>query len=69
MHSHVFGFMAWCLVRHKDSFAYNAIILCDLYHCDFLLLLHFALNSGQNLLCSVLQVMLGWNLYVQNYKP
>jgi len=70
MHSHVCGFMAWCLVRHKDSFMYIVIILCDLYHCDFLLLFQFALSSGQHLLCSVLQVMLGLNsLYIQNYKP
>jgi len=61
----VCGFMAWCLVRHKDSFIYNVIILCDLHHCDFLLLFQFALSSGQHLLCSVL--MLGLNSsYVRN---
>jgi hypothetical protein len=28
------------------------------------------LSSGQHLLCSVLHIMLGWNLsYIQNYKP
>lgn len=69
MHTHVCGFMAWCSVRHRDSFIYNVIILCDLYHCDFLLLFQFALSSGQHLLFSVLQIMLGLNsLYLQNYK-
>lgn len=64
MQSCVCGFMAWCLVRHKDSFIYNVIILYDLYHCDLLLLFQFALSSGQHLLCSVLQVMLGLNLII-----